>query len=1117
MIIRYSVRNIMETRFNLTQEQNNIINSKYEIKKIIACAGSGKTSVLTRNIIKILDENYCKPEEILALTFTNNAAENMREKIKKSPGNYINADDLDIYTFNSFGNLIIKENSFNLGFGKNFKLINEVQAWQIIYDIFKDYKFKKLKAGRDIGKFVKDLLDYIWNLKNNLITSEALKDYLENNKKYLADYKSPGLLKEEEEKIPYIYEFCDIYKNYESIKRIKNYIDYSDQIFLPYFLLKEHPAVKEKYSCRYKYIFVDEFQDTNNAQAYLLSMLFAKGKNKLMVVGDDDQGIYGFRGACIENIQDFSYFPEDINKLVKTFFLTINFRSGKKIIDFTNSIIRENKKRETKVVKPENEEKKSSIIFFKTNSSTQEAEQISELVLELNSKGYKLRDMAVLCRKKRFSDIIKSFKKNNIRYEVIGSKSYFYEPEILFLISWLKVIHNITDDESVVYLMKSSKFKISDRDIYFLKKADDKINEPAYFDTEEIFCKSAAKNIKNNNPEINTGFKLFSKKNALIYAVKNSDSNKYLGDETKKRLALFLEELNYYIKNSEILSLNGIISLIFHFSGLYDELNSRFGVLAKKKIINIENLIKLAWEFEENNFSVSFDSFVIYLKDIAKTDYEDPDFQIISKENSVKLMSIHAAKGLEFKAVFLPMLWESYYKPRRAQKKFYELPSPLRKDGRIWKEKGNHTSIKNFEEELKSSMLEEEKRIFYVAGSRAKELLVLSYPQYENQSDIFKDDANIRSILPFISSIFEKNSSTVFLGEETLNYVSNTFDLKPQFYSNDFGTIFNDLFNAADKKAQKNQEIKKEDAGRGVRSKRINEDALSSSYEKILAENINKISGDAKVLSFSELWNLNEKNMESNLTRNNFFSLTEILTFLECPFLYKLRYVINMPEAENNIAGYGIKMHKFIENITSFYFKDYLNNKLKNNTSINKKYYDLSCLDFNKGKPEDLKFINYINNFYKSGLLSFELIQNILTEQLFYWKINGFYLTCKIDRIDILKNGLIRLYDYKTSSYEKNAENSNYIYQIKSYISGLSDLFGIPVGNISGSLIYLEDGKDMPVNIIKSEKLEIEGAVIKAINDITKKKYPKPDFESCGRFCNFKSFCLEKHRFSQSV
>ena len=1111
MITKYSVKNIMEPKFDLTEEQKKIIESKSEIKKVIACAGSGKTSVLTDGLIKVLKEKSGKPGEVLALTFTNNAAENMRERISRNLDSDMDSDSIGIYTFNSFGNFIIRENSFILGFGKNFKLINEVQSWQIIYDIFKVYRFKKLKAAKDIGKFVNDLLDYVWNLKNNLITVENLKRYISSYKNYLSGYKSSGLLKEEEDKIPFIHELCHIYENYEIVKKSNNFIDYSDQVFLPYFLFKEHPAIKEKYSQRYKYIFVDEFQDTNNAQAYLLSMIFARGKNKLMIVGDDDQGIYGFRGACIENMQNFSYFGEGADKLVNTFFLTANFRSGKEIIDFTNSIIRENKNREEKIVKPANNEKKSLLSFFKKNSLEQEAQQISEMIQDLVLHNYKLSDIAILCRRKRFNEIIKSFKKHNIRYELIGSKSYFYEPEIIFLISWLKVVNNINDDESLVYLLKSSKFKISDRDIYFLRyygvkkhESDNSYNynNIIFKDLQEIKSKESGNNIHKNSFEENNS--------TLIGAIKNAGLNQYLSREARDRLKFFIDELDHYIRNSQILNLSGIISLIFHFSGLYDELNSRFGIPAKKKIMNIENLIKLAWEFEENNINASFDSFVVYLKDMAKTDYEDPDTQVISKENSVKLMSIHAAKGLEFKVVFLPILWDQDYKPRRNQKKCYELPSVLRKDGKIWIKKSNYESIKKFEDEIKSIMLEEEKRIFYVAGSRAKELLILSYPQHENQPDISGNEISDKSILSFIKNIFTGNSSIVFIGEETLDYLNDTFDFKPKSYSNNFNAVLDNFIKLKDDKDELNTGNSKINLIKGYENKIIREDIYINKYEKLLSENINTASDSSYNQRNPGFWNLsNKERMNNHPVGNKFFSLSEILTFFDCPLLYKFKHIMNIPEPENEFADYGIKMHRFIENITAFYFDKHLDFENENNGEPYMQNFNFSHIIFDKNSIEEMKFKNYIDNFFNGGILNFYLTDNIFLEQLFYWKINDFYLTCKIDRIDILKSGLIELYDYKTSEGENHSHNENYIYQLKSYICGLSDLFKTEVEKISGNLFFLGDGVIKSVTVSGSEGDDIKNKITEAINNIKNQKFSNRVRKSCNKLCSFSNICFK--------
>ena len=1096
----------MEMIFKLTEEQQKIINSEKIIKKVIACAGSGKTSVLISNIMRIIDDGLCRPEEILALTFTNNAAENMRERIRKNLGNIEKTDNLNIFTFNSFGNLIIKENSLKMGLGKNFKLINDVQSWQIIYEIFKDYKFKKLKAGKDVGKFVKSLLDYVFNLKNNLISPQELLGYLNNNEKYLCEFISPALLKEEEDKVSYISDFYEIYESYEKIKNKNNYIDYADQIFLPYFLFKEQAAIREKYVRKYKYIFIDEFQDTNNAQAFLLSLLFKKEENKLIIVGDDDQGIYGFRGACIENIQNLDYFPEDINNLAETFFLTVNFRSGKNIIDFTNSIIQQNKKRELKVVHPESENKESSVVFFKKSSLAEEAEQISSVIHGLESKNYKLKDIAVLCRKKRFNEIIKSFRSRNIRYEVIGSKSYFYEPEILFLVSWMKLIYDLADDESVVYLLKSSKYKVSDRDICFLRNYNNK-----NLNIENIKDSFLPDDLQREKTNINSKSKYNSlyEDGSLISAIYNSGANSFFEQETKNRLEKFLNELVHYIKNSEALSFNGLLSLIFHYSGLYDELNSRFDITAKKKIRNVENLIKLAWDFEENNFNSTFDSFVVYLKDIAQTDYEDPDFQSISKENSVKLMSIHAAKGLEFRAVFLPMLWESDYKPRKNQKIFYELPSALRKDGKIWREKNLYKSAKKFEDDYKSIMIEEERRIFYVAGSRAKEILFLSYPQFENQADVFKGEVKEKTVLSYISDIFEKKSNVIFLESETNDYLKEVFNIKPSIYAKNKDELFNDyLYSFAGNNFGKQATIKNAE-----KNSKQDYGAEFVKYENILAENILKLPDNLEKPDFKNRLIIKNNSKVNKSEKNNFFSLTEILAFIECPALYKYKYIINIPQAQSNSAQAGIKIHKLIENITLFYFKSYQADLKKGgNGSIPEKYKAILEND-NFENNDDPKLKNYFSNFYKSSLLDFNSINNILTEYMFYWKIHEYFLTCKIDRINILKNGRIELYDYKTSGYKKNNQHQVYVNQIKAYICGLSDLLGVRPEKIEGNIIYLKDGKILNIKISLAQKSELTQKFLKAIKDIRNKNYNSRNFEKCSYFCDYMIFCNKKKSY----
>ncbi|MCK5567001.1 MAG: UvrD-helicase domain-containing protein, partial [Actinomycetia bacterium] len=246
-----------------TKQQTEIIKSEAPVKRVIACAGSGKTWVLTNSIAAILNEKKCTPDKILAVTFTRNAAENMRLRIGERLKGLEDISNMDIHTFNSFGNDIIYDNSFELGLGKDFRLISGSQSWQILYEILKDLSFSHIRIGKAPAVFLQNTLGFIQNLKNNLISPEDFYKYISEHEKILASYKSRALSSEEEGIIGASSELFEIYLNYERIKSNRNTIDYQDQVFMPYFLLSRRKALQERYRSKYKYIFIDEFQDTN--------------------------------------------------------------------------------------------------------------------------------------------------------------------------------------------------------------------------------------------------------------------------------------------------------------------------------------------------------------------------------------------------------------------------------------------------------------------------------------------------------------------------------------------------------------------------------------------------------------------------------------------------------------------------------------------------------------------------------------------------------------------------------------------------------------------------------------------------------------------------------------
>ena len=1036
----------MRDKIKITEQQLKILNSKSGIKRVIACAGSGKTFILTKSIIETLREGLCRPDEVLAITFTRNAAENMRQRIKDNLKEKIDFENIDIFTFNSFGNSIISENSLKLSLGKNYKLINISKSWQLIFNVISSFKFEKIKIGKNLGKFIDDLLKFAWDLKSNLVTVEKFENYLEVCGKVLSNYKSAALRRDEKEIEQYQQELFDVYSKYEELKMANNYVDYHDHIFLPYQLLLKDSDIAQKYQNRYKYIFIDEFQDTDFAQGHLISMLYNPGINSIMIVGDDDQGIYSFRGACVENILNFHNWDVFRSCQIRDYYLTTNFRSGANIINAAGSVICENKDRFTKNLMPEYAGKYSEVLFFAKNTLREEAAEIAKNIKFLVNSGMKLKDIAILARRKRFKEITYELQKNNLRYEVIGSKGFFYEPEILFLISWLMAVQDASDEIYILYLLQSQKYKISDRDIFFLKQA---------------------KNIKSN----------FSAGSIMDYVL-NWPQNPYLSELSKKRLKEFTEEFSFYLKQSQFLKLGELVNLIFQHSGLANELKSCFERTAKVRIKNVEILIKIAADFEENQIGNNLDSFIIYLKDVAKTDDEDPESFEFTNSNSIKIMSIHAAKGLEFEAVFLPMLWKNDYFVQGPSGSKFKIPAYLRMDRAIYAQKENYTNKNLFQAEIKRAKIEEERRIFYVACSRAKKFLFLSYSNFEE-----------KEILPFLKDILKLESGYKVINKEAGQLIKAKINDRYESGNIDIQKII---------KAENNPK------------KRVNNfpdiDALNSA-ENLLAANadnqawLNDKLTDLADLDKKELKKYVKKIIllekfpagtykSEKITGKNSFSLTELLVYIKCPKLYELRYVHNLPEAFSERIQLGEKVHKYIEHISTTMLQG--SNKILAGILSN---------------IEEEQARYYLDVFLKSSFFMPEDISSVILEQLFYWKLDNNFITCKVDRMDIAKDGKFRIIDYKLSKFYPGSENPGYINQLKAYVLGISGIFSILTGSISSYILYLENGKETEHNFTEAELKKFEDNIISAVNGIKKRQFNKNIISNCRQKCSYYKIC----------
>ena len=572
---------------------------------VLAGAGSGKTRVLTTKIAYLIKEKGVNPYNILAITFTNKAAKEMKDRTISLIGD--NLRDLQISTFHSFGLRIVRDNCDRLGYDRNFVIMDSDDSLtvvkKILKDMDKDPKIYNPKAIRN----------KISSCKNEFISPDDYEKYT------ASDY----------EKI-----VCDVYRKYEQKLLKNNSVDFDDLLILPIKLFKKYPSVLESYQERFKYILIDEYQDTNEAQYILTKMISAKYRN-ICVVGDIDQAIYGWRGANYKNILNF----EKDYKECETVLLEENYRSTKNILDAANDVIKNNKNRKDKVLWSKKGEG-DKIEYFRAFNERDEAQYAIRKIKELQDKGVSYQEMAILYRTNAQSRILEEeLLKENLPYRVVGSFYFYSRKEIKDLIAYLRLIHNSSDNVSLLRVINTPKRGIGLKTIENLtRKADD----------------------------------------AGISIYDAIDSGKEL--EFKK----VIEDLK---KVSENLTLTELIDKVLDASGMKSELESEKSLESEVRLENLEEFKSITKSFEEREGLISLEDFLFEISLISDVEeYKDDT-------NKISLMTIHSVKGLEFDYVFV-----------------------------VGMEEGIFPHINSL---MENSELEEERRLCYVAITRARKQLHL--------------------------------------------------------------------------------------------------------------------------------------------------------------------------------------------------------------------------------------------------------------------------------------------------------------------------------------------------------------------------------------------------------
>lgn len=586
---------------------------------VLAGAGSGKTTVLVNRIAYMISQKHIRPWNILAITFTNKAAREMKDRIERLLGD--TAKDMWIGTFHSVCVRILRSCIDLLGYSRDFVIYDTADTKTVMKECLRELDIDEKSFP------VRNVLSIISNAKNDLMDAATFENV------YKSDYRMSIIAK--------------IYYRYQTKLRKNNAVDFDDIILNTVKILSENPDVLSKYQDKFQYILVDEYQDTNNSQ-YLLINLLAQANRNLCVVGDDDQSIYKFRGANIGNILNFEDDYSDVQKIT----LDQNYRSTQNILDAANSVISNNKGRMGKSLWTSNGDGNKVFVYTGTNEYD-EARYIARQIKKHFDEQGSFSDCAILYRTNAQSRVIEEMlMRESVPYKVLSGLRFYDRKEIKDIIAYLRVVYNPNDDVSLARIINEPKRKIGNATL------------------------EKARNIARE------------KETSLYDVISHADDYPEFKTAIKKLLG-FSEIIQSLIKLKDTVTIEDLTGRILNDTGYMPALIMEDTTESKTRIENLGEFISVITEFEKNEETGNtLGEFLENISLVSDIDGYDEN------EDSAVLMTIHSAKGLEFPIVFLSGLEEGLFPGMRSMES--------------------------------DDDIEEERRLCYVAITRAKEQLYIT-------------------------------------------------------------------------------------------------------------------------------------------------------------------------------------------------------------------------------------------------------------------------------------------------------------------------------------------------------------------------------------------------------
>ena len=678
---------------------------------IIAGAGTGKTTVVTERIKYLILGKHAKPSEILALTFTEKAAREMEERIDIGlPYGYT---QMWVMTFHSFCEKILRQEALHIGLDPRYKLLTEADSIQLLR---KNLFSLDLSYFRPLGnptKFLSGMLQHFSRLQDEDVNPSEYLTWIKLKSQKLDSAKTGEQILDNDK----FKELAIAYKQYDELKTKEGLMDFGDLIAKTLKLFRDRPNILSKYQNQFKYVLVDEFQDTNYAQNELVKLLSGKNGN-VTVVGDDDQSIYRFRGAAVSNIIQF----RQIYKKAKVIVLTKNYRSTQEILDRSHELIRYNDPDRLEVVEKIDKRLRSQVAkdgseirFIHADRVENEADLIAKEIEKLGSEEkYKWSDFGILVRANNHSEpVMRALSRHGIPYQFLGPGRLFKQPEIIDLISYLKVLYDFEDSVAFYRVVSNEHFDIKPRDIAAIGNYAKKFNLSLFEASEKI-------------DEI------------------------LVSDETKKKIDKLLGIIKKHLGLIRKETAGQILYYYLEDTGLIQKLLLPTSVDAEAKAKNISKFFDKLKTYEVDNEDATVPAIAGWL-DLSMELGESPlaaneDWTEI---NAVNILTVHSAKGLEFPVVFLINLVSQRF-PTNERREQIPISDDLIKEV---------LPVGDYH-------LEEERRLFYVGMTRAKERL------YFTAADYYGEGKREKKLSPFIFEALGDKAVSAEKKENKVNQLS---------------------------------------------------------------------------------------------------------------------------------------------------------------------------------------------------------------------------------------------------------------------------------------------------------------------------------------------------------